>query len=145
MVTGAYGFTGRYITRLLLEKGYEVKTLTGHPDRPDPFNGRVKAAPFNFENTALLVKELEGADVVFNTYWVRFNYGHVTYGRAVANVQNLMRASVDARVPRFAHISITNPSEESSSSYFRGKALMEKTLVKSGLSYAIVRPTVLFG
>jgi len=43
------------------------------------------------------------------------------------------------------HISITNPSEESAFPYFRGKALVEKAIVNSKLSYAIIRPTVVFG
>src|SRR5690606_36587488 len=41
VVTGAFGYTGRYITRRLLERGLRVKTLTGHPDRPNPFGDQV--------------------------------------------------------------------------------------------------------
>lgn len=43
------------------------------------------------------------------------------------------------------HISITNPSEETPFPYFRGKALVEKAITQSKLSYAIIRPTVIFG
>jgi len=42
-------------------------------------------------------------------------------------------------------VSITNPSEESDLEYFRGKARLERALMESGLSYAILRPAVLFG
>ena len=38
VVTGAFGYTGKYIARLLLEAGDDVRTLTGHPDRPSPFS-----------------------------------------------------------------------------------------------------------
>ncbi|MEE3141611.1 MAG: hypothetical protein VX307_03370 [Chloroflexota bacterium] len=31
VVTGAFGYTGKYITHLLLASGVQVKTLTGHP------------------------------------------------------------------------------------------------------------------
>ncbi|MFN2197278.1 MAG: epimerase, partial [Anaerolineales bacterium] len=48
-------------------------------------------------------------------------------------------------VQRVVHISITNPSEDSPLEYFSGKARLERALVESGLSYAILRPTVLFG
>ena len=34
VVTGAFGYTGKYIARRLLSLGKWVKTLTGHPDRP---------------------------------------------------------------------------------------------------------------
>jgi NADH dehydrogenase len=43
------------------------------------------------------------------------------------------------------HISITNPSAESHLPYFWGKAANEKAVIDSGLSYAILRPTVLVG
>jgi len=43
------------------------------------------------------------------------------------------------------HISITNPSDDSPFEYFRGKARLEKALIGSGISYAILRPAVLFG
>lgn len=46
---------------------------------------------------------------------------------------------------KFVHVSITNPSENSQLPYFRGKALLEKLLIESGLGYTIVRPTVIFG
>jgi NADH dehydrogenase len=145
VVTGAFGYLGKYITRLLLKRGIGVRTLTGHPDRPSPFGDKVDAVPFHFENPARLAADLKGATTVFNTYWVRFNYGRIDYDKAVANSQNLIRAAVEADVKRFVHISITNPAEDSPFPYFRGKAAIERTLVESGLSHAILRPTVLFG
>jgi NADH dehydrogenase len=145
VVTGAFGFLGKYITRLLIERGIRVKTLTNHPDRPNPFGDQVKAVPFHFEDPSAMADELKGATTVFNTYWVRFNYGRINYGQAVANSQTLIQAAVEARVKRFVHISITNPGEDSPFPYFRGKAFVERTLMESGLSHAIVRPTVLFG
>ncbi len=145
VVTGANGFTGKYITRILLGEGKTVKNFTNHPNRPDPFDGKVKAVSYNFDNPSLMVEELRGVHTVYNTYWVRFNYGLTTFGQAVANVQNLIRAAREAGVKRFVHTSIVNPDLESSSHYLKGKAQMEQTLIESGLSYAILRPTVLFG
>jgi len=43
------------------------------------------------------------------------------------------------------HVSIANPSLESPLGYYRGKAQLEQAVVESGLSYAILRPTVIFG
>ena len=39
VVTGAFGYTGRFIAGRLLDAGHEVRTLTGHPDRRDLFAG----------------------------------------------------------------------------------------------------------
>lgn len=145
VVTGAFGYLGKYITTILTEKGIEVRTLTGHTDRPNPFGEKVQPVPYHFDEPGMLVSDLEGVTTIFNTYWVRFNHGRVSFGQAVANTQNLIRAAMEAGVKRFVHISITNPSLESRLPYFSGKAIIEKTLVNSGLSYAIIRPTVLFG
>jgi uncharacterized protein YbjT (DUF2867 family) len=145
VVTGAFGYTGRYITRLLLSEGARVRTLTGHPDRPNPFGQRIEVAPFNFDRPEELMRSFEGAASVINTYWVRFNYGRVTYDRAVENTRTLIHAAVRAGVQRFVHVSISNPSEDSSLPYFHGKAVSERAIIESGLSYAIIRPTVIFG
>jgi NADH dehydrogenase len=145
VVTGASGYSGRYIAGLLLERGHRVRTLTGHPDRPSPFGDRVEAVPFHFENRRELAASLRGAAVLYNTYWIRFSRGRRTFDKAVANSRTLIRAAAEAGVGRFVHISITNPSEGSPLPYFRGKAVVERALVESGLSYAILRPTVLFG
>lgn len=145
MVTGSFGYLGKYITKRLLDDGIAVRTLTGHPDRPHSFGPDFEAVPFEFDRPERLVEKLRGVSVVYNTYWVRFGYGRTTYGQAVADSQNLIRAAAAAGVERFVHVSITNPDSESQLPYFRGKAVIEQTLIASGLSYAIVRPTVLFG
>jgi NADH dehydrogenase len=76
---------------------------------------------------------------------VRFDKGENTQPRAVENTRRLVAAAVKAGVQRIVHISITNPSPDSHLPYFWGKAANEQTVKESGLSYAILRPTVLFG
>ena len=144
-VTGAFSYSGKYITHRLLEHGEEVITLTGHPNRPDPFDGKVKAFPLDFEDEDGLVTSLQGVHTLYNTYWVRFDRGENTQPRAVENTRKLVAAAVKAGVQRIVHISITNPSPDSQLPYFWGKAANEQTVKESGLSYAILRPTVLFG
>jgi NADH dehydrogenase len=145
VVTGAFGFSGKYIARRLLDAGCRVRTLTNSPHRDNPFRGRVDAYPFNFDNPEKLVASLQGAQVLYNNYWVRFNYRDFSYSRAVDNTLILFDAARKAGIRRIVHISITNPSEESPFEYFRGKARLERALKESGLSYSILRPAVLFG
>jgi uncharacterized protein YbjT (DUF2867 family) len=144
-VTGAFSYSGKYITRRLLARGEEVITLTGHPSRPDPFGGRVRAFPLNFADAFGLTSSLRGAEVLVNTYWIRFDKGANTQPEAVTNTRHLLDAAVAAGVKRIVHISITNPSADSRLPYFWGKAANEKAVTDSGMSYAILRPTVLFG
>ena len=145
VVTGASGYTGRYITRRLLDGGAEVRSLTGHPDRPSPFDRRVEMHPYSFDDPGALASSLEGADTLFNTYWIRFARRELTHDRAVENLRTLFDAARVAGVRRVVHISITNATEDSPMPYFRGKALVERALRESGLSYAILRPTLIFG
>jgi len=145
VVTGAFGFSGRYITRTLIEGGWKVRTLTSHPDRPNEFGDSVEVHPFNFDNPEQLVRSLQGADVLYNTYWIRFAHGQLTFDKAVENSRKLIQAAKGAGVRRIVHVSITNPSEDSPLPYFRGKALVERAVKESGLSYAILRPAVIFG
>ncbi|MBK8823828.1 MAG: NAD(P)H-binding protein [Anaerolineales bacterium] len=144
-VTGAFSYSGKYITSRLLARGEEVITLTNHPNRPDPFAGKVKAFPLNFQNEEELISSLRGTDVLVNTYWIRFDKDHNTQPQAVKNTAILVNAAVKAGVKRIVHISITNPSADSHLPYFWGKAANEKAVTDSGMSYAILRPTVLFG
>jgi len=143
-VTGAFSYSGKYITKRLLARGEEVITLTGHPNRPDPFNGKVKAYPLDFDEAGM-TRSLQGVDILVNTYWVRFDKGENTQPRAVENTRKLVNAAKAAGVKRIVHISIANPSVDSHLPYYWGKSANEKAVIDSGLSYAILRPTVLVG
>jgi NADH dehydrogenase len=145
VVTGAFGFSGQHIAKRLIDAGFRVCTITNSPERANPFEGKIKAHPFNFDNTEKLIHSLQGASVLYNNYWVRFNHPDFSYSEAVDNTLKLFDAAKKADIKRVVHISITNPSEESTFEYFRGKAKIERALIESGLSYAILRPAVLFG
>lgn len=144
-VTGAFGYTGKYIARNLLAKGHRVITLTNSLHRKNPFGESIEAFPFNFDRPEKLVATLRGVEVLYNTYWVRFNYKTFTHTDAVRNTLTMFKAAKDAGVKRIVHISITNPSEDSPLEYFREKAKLESALKQTGISYAILRPAVIFG
>ena len=144
-VTGAFGYSGKYIAQRLLAEGNDVITLTNSLHRKNPFGDRVRVFPFHFDAPEKLTESLRGVSVLYNTYWVRFNHGDFTHADAVRNTETLFQAAKAAGVSRVVHVSIANPSEASPLEYFRGKARLERALDDSGLSHAILRPTVLFG
>jgi len=147
VVTGAFGYSGKYITTRLLEAGVRVRTLTNSTQRANPFGDRVEVQPFNFDHQSALIDSLCGVSLLYNTYWIRFNTKEPGFQHSVAveNTLKLFEAAKQAGVPRIVHTSITNPSEDSTLEYFKGKAVLERALKESGLSYAILRPNVLFG
>ncbi|MBI3760657.1 MAG: NAD(P)H-binding protein [Chloroflexi bacterium] len=144
VVTGAFSYTGRYLTRRLLAQGIKVKTLTNHPHRPNPFGDQVSVAPFHFGKPEELAESLRGATVLYNTYWVRFAHGTTTYDEAVENTKTLIRAADAAGVSRLVHVSIANADAHSRLPYYRGKGQLEQFIRESKLSYAIVGPTVIY-
>ena len=144
-ITGAFGFTGRFIARRLLERGHALRTLTNHPDPTSPLSRHLDARAYAFERPEQLAKDLEGVHTLYNTYWVRFEHGTARYDRAVRNTRRLFEAAREAGVQRVVHVSIANADSDCDLPYYRGKGLIERDLSVSGLSYAIVRPTVLFG
>ena len=145
VVTGVGGYTGRYIARRLLESGARVRSLTGHVGRPTPFGDAVEALPYRFGDPDAMARSFEGADTLFNTYWIRFARGDLTHDVAVRNSKALFEAATTAGVRRIVHISIANASLDSPLPYFRGKALVERALRELSVSHAILRPTIIFG
>ena len=145
VVTGAFSYTGGFIARRLLRSGVRVTTLTRHPDIQNAFDGEVKAAPLDFCDRAALTRSMEGASVLYNTYWVRFERGETTFDGAVENSKLLFEAAIDAGISKIAHISVSNPSPDSPLPYFSGKWRVEEALKSYGIPYAIIRPTLAFG
>ncbi|MDZ4826250.1 MAG: hypothetical protein SGJ13_07265, partial [Actinomycetota bacterium] len=119
VVTGALSSTGRYLTERLVAQRGTVRTLTYHPDRPNPFGADLEMARYRFDDPVALAKSLEGARTLYNTYWVRFAHGVVRFDDAVANSRLLFDAARRAGV--------------------------ERALGECGVPFAIVRPTVVFG
>ena len=144
-VTGAFGYTGKYIAQRLLQRGVHIHALTNSVKRVNSLGEQVKVYPFNFDQPELLTNSLRGIKVLYNTYWVRFNHKLFTHEDAVANTEVLFESAKRAGVERLVHISITNPSVESHLEYFSCKAKLETALKRSGMSYAILRPAVIFG
>jgi len=143
-VTGAYSFTGRAIARRLLTDGREVVTLVRRPAPPgaDP---RVRPIPFPTTDRTALVTALSGVDTLYNTLWIRFERGDWTYERATTDTNLLLGAAREAGVRRLVHVSVVNASPDAPTEYFRAKARLEDEVRRSGLSSAIIRPTLTYG
>src|SRR5205085_11808052 len=92
-VTGAFGYSGRYIAQRLLEGGHSVRTLTNSVQRKSPFGGAVDAHLFHFDQPRKLVESLRGVDVLINTYWVRFDHRLFTHDQAVTNTRTTFQAA----------------------------------------------------
>ena len=142
VVTGAFSYIGSAVAAELVRRGWQVKTLTRRR-RPDGAE-HIDVAPLTFDREHL-ARELAGADLFVNTYWIRLPHGGQTFDSAVANSRLLVESAVEAGVGRFVHVSVSNASPDSELGYYRGKAHTDEAVRSSGLSHAIVRPTLVVG
>lgn len=141
VVTGAFSNTGAAVATELARRGYALHTLTR---RSPPAGSPITRAPLTFERDHLR-RELAGADVFVNTYWVRFAGHGRTFEQAVEHLRLLVDVAKEVGVKRFVHVSVSNAAKGTHLGYYRGKAQAEAYLAKSGLSHAIVCPTLVVG
>jgi NADH dehydrogenase len=144
-VIGALGFTGRAIATQLLEQGRTVVTLTTRPPGNDALATRLDVRPLDFGRPAELAGSLAGVDTLYNTYWIRFPRGDVTFDSAVERSEVLLAAARRAGVRRIVHISVVGARRDGLTPYVRAKAALEDHVRSAGLEWAIVRPTLTFG
>ena len=76
---------------------------------------------------------MQGAGVLYNTYWVRFGRGRTTFNQAAQHSKLLFEAAAKAGVGRIVHFSVANASSESRLPYFRGKGQVEEILMGMGI------------
>src|SRR2546421_179831 len=93
---------------------------------------------------SLVCSAIRGAAPFTNRSGGRPRRGGLPHAVAVKTTRRRIAAPRRAGVRRIVQTSIANPTA-STSSYYRGKAALEDVVRSSGLSYAIVRPTLLFG
>jgi uncharacterized protein YbjT (DUF2867 family) len=144
-LTGAFSYTGRYIAKKLLAEGIKIRALTNHPKLELFPQHSIPVFPLQFQEESPMIDALKGADILINTYWIRNPHKELTHENAAKNIQFLVRCAQKAGVRQIIHLSVSNPSENSKLSYYKGKAQAENMIKNSGLSYLILRPTLVFG
>ena len=144
-MTGAFGFTGRAITTQLLDAGREVVTLSRRTGPGDPLARRITVRPLDFTRPDQLVESLTGVQTLYNTYWLRFPRGAMSYDRAVEQSVVLLDAARQAGVARLVHVSVVNASIGGPTPYVRAKGRLEGIVLACGIPATIVRPTLTYG
>jgi len=100
-VTGVFSYSGRFIAEALLARGWEVVALgRSRPSTSESLAERVTFYPLLLDNEEALGTALSGCEVLFNTYWVRFEHGGVTFAQAVERSGRLFGAARRAGVGR---------------------------------------------
>jgi dihydroflavonol-4-reductase len=169
LVTGATGFLGSHVARLLVERGRRVRVLVRPGNESRQLDGlTVERAMGDLRDRESLVKAAEGVEAVYHVaadyrLWAR-NPGAI-YESNVAGTRNLLQAARKAGVKRFVYTSTVAtvavphgdslPNERTVTSleqmighYKRSKWLAEQealSAAKAGMPVVIVNPTTPVG
>ncbi|MDX1669725.1 MAG: NAD(P)H-binding protein, partial [Limnobacter sp.] len=154
LVIGGSGFLGTAICNQLAEAGYKITVPTRHYKNAKhlltlPTCQVVQA---NVHDRAALSRLVDGKDVVINLLGILYSKPGKPYGQGfrqnhVELPKALCAVMKSKRVKRLIHISalgvgVKNPAP---SQYLRSKTDGEAAVKDSGLSWTILRPSVVFG
>ncbi|MEO7965745.1 MAG: NAD-dependent epimerase/dehydratase family protein, partial [Gemmatimonadaceae bacterium] len=168
LVTGATGFIGRHLVRLLAERGVRVRAMARDPDRARELAGpNVEVVVGDFGDPAAIEGLAEGVDTIFHLASVMKGTADEFERVDLAGGQRLIDEATRAGVRRFVFTSTMGAfklgglrdgsvvTEEMSDApervgqYSRAKLLMEQRLMDANRSGAIeavvLRPGLVFG
>lgn len=152
LVTGGTGFIGRNVVDQLLQAGVtDLAVTTRDPARHDRWQGRVRLEQAFAGDALSLGKAMTGADVVVHA--IQFPNHPVedpSRGRTYMEVDGkgteiAARVAKALGVRRFVYMSGAGAGEGRKQRWFQAKDRAEKAIRDSGMEYAILRPSWIYG
>ena len=144
LVGGSGGLVGRALLPELVGE-YDVRSIHRHAVTAEATAG-IAWIPADVGGIAEWGPIVRDVDVVVNLAWHR--WGNATrFRRLQAGLSRLVVASRASGVRRFVHVSVPEapPRLEARLPYLAYKRRFDGELARSGLSFRIVRPTMLYG
>ncbi len=146
-LTGATGFVGRYVVEELVRQKIPVRVLVrSHQQESQP--DEVDICIGSLEEPKSLANLVEGAETVIHCAGAikaknlnQFNEVNV------AGMKRVIKASLNAKIKRFVHISTMAAREPKISDYTASKREGEHVLHRHGqkMKWVIIRPPVVYG
>ncbi|HEY1198214.1 MAG TPA: NAD(P)H-binding protein [Thermoplasmata archaeon] len=143
LVGGGTGLVGRHI---VAEFGHDWHIVSLHRHTsPDEVAAGVEFVNADVATVADWAPLLRGVDLVINVAWYRPGSDR-RFRPLTEGLLRLVATADRVGVPRFVHISVPDApaSLETGLPYMALKRRVDRAIEQSGLSYAIVRPTMLF-
>lgn len=148
-VSGATGFVGRHAVRALLDAGMHVRALVRDREKARvilPTQG-VTWVQGDILDAGATAELVAGASGVVHCIGIRREVPpQVTFAHMhVHATRGLLEAAGRAGAARFIHISALGTRPDAVSAYHRSKFESERLVRSSGLSWTILRPSLIHG
>ena len=152
-LTGATGFVGRSMLKRLMAEGHAVRALLrGLPGQKARVvqgfhhEGDFAYVPGDVVSGAGLEQGMQGCDAVVHLVGIIAEKGSNTFA-AVHHIgtRNVVEAARRAGIRRFVHMSALGVRADGVAEYQRSKWRGEEEVRRSGISYCILRPSLIFG
>lgn len=147
LITGATGFVGRALLRQLIREGRAVACLLrpSSQERRLP-QGAFRVATGTLQDLPALRVAMQGVDTVIHLAGARRAEG--AYKAEWLNHQgtvNVVEAALDADVKHLIYLSHIHADRNSAYPILRGKGAAEEAVRSSGLTYTVLRSSLIFG
>ncbi|KAF0550659.1 putative NADH2 dehydrogenase 40K chain [Gigaspora margarita] len=150
-VFGCTGFLGRYIVSKLARQGTQVIVPYRDEDSKRHLKvcgdlGQVIPLEFDLRNEKNIEEAVKHSDIVYNLIGRDYDTRNFSLEKVhVEGAARIAKISRELGVDRFVHVSALNADKNSSSKFYRSKALGEEAVKKEFPDATIVRPSTIFG
>jgi uncharacterized protein YbjT (DUF2867 family) len=151
LITGANGYIGSHLVRRLVEQGDAPRCLVRDVNRAKTILpvDKVELVQGDTTKPETLTEAVRGVDTIVHAAFITADRKALSedfYNRTnVQGTANLVKAAQQAGVKRIIVISGLGTKPDKPGSYMQGRYLAEQSVIKSGLNWTIIRPSVLFG
>lgn len=152
LITGGTGFVGRYVVKEALKRGYDVHLIVRNLNKAkNLFNEKINLHPLSDFSREEKLKEI--IDYVKPDYVIHLigiiqeiKSKNITFEKVHYEYSKILYETLKQNPPkRIIHMSALGVDEKAPSKYHITKLKAEKELIKSGMSYAILRPSFILG
>ncbi len=151
LVTGGTGFVGTHVCRALIARGFLPRLLvrTGSEGKiPEDVRNACRVTPGDATDREAVEYATQGTMAIVHLVGIirEFPERGITFERLhVSATRNVVDAARRWEIPRFVHMSALGARPGGPTGYFDTKGRAEEYVRRSGLSWTIIRPSVIFG